>query len=133
MDFRIGILSSNFLGYNFSIQPFELFDSPDAQKFEFTNWLDLGAGDGGALMRGVKPLAKEISTTEICPVMRKRLEWRGFAVEDVNGWRKKKWKMISMLNLLDRAGNPDDFLANATEAIDDGALKCDSDRNLSVL
>lgn len=97
----------------------ELFDSPDAQKFEFTNWLDLGAGDGGALMRGVKPLAKEISTTEICPVMRKRLEWRGFAVEDVNGWRKKKWKMISMLNLLDRAGNPDDFLANATEAIDD--------------
>jgi len=86
----------------------------------FESWLDLGAGDGGALMRGVKPLAKEISTTEICPVMRKRLEWRGFGVEDVNLWKSKKWKIISMLNLLDRAGNPDDFLENATAAVEDG-------------
>lgn len=101
----------------------ELFDSPNAQNYMFESWLDLGAGDGGALMRGVRPLAKDISTTEICPVMRKRLEWRGFNVEDVNLWKHKKWKIISMLNLLDRAGNPDDFLENATDAVqDDGFL-----------
>jgi len=68
----------------------ELFDSPEAQSFTFDSWLDLGAGDGGALVRGVTPLAKQISTTEICPVMRKRLEWRGFTVEDVMGWKNKK-------------------------------------------
>ena len=45
----------------------ELFDSPDFENFVFPNWLDLGAGDGGALIRGVSPLAKQISATEICP------------------------------------------------------------------
>lgn len=101
----------------------ELFDSPDALEFKFPSWLDLGAGDGGALVRGVRPLARDIFATEICPVMRKRLEWRGFTVEDVVHWKSKKWKVISMLNLLDRAGNPDSFLENASHAIeDDGFL-----------
>ena len=98
----------------------EIFDTESAEEFKFENWLDLGAGDGGALLRATENLADKISTTEICPVMRKRLEWRGFEVEDVNNWKDKKWKLISMLNLLDRAGNPDFFLENASNAIDEG-------------
>lgn len=53
-------------------------DDPD---HKFKNWIDLGAGDGGALIRGPSLLTEKMSTTEICPVMRKRLEWRGFTVE----------------------------------------------------
>ena len=98
----------------------EIFDTDSAEEFKFENWLDLGAGDGGALLRATENLVSKISTTEICPVMRKRLEWRGFEVEDVNNWKVKKWKVISMLNLLDRAGNPDFFLESASKAVDDG-------------
>ena len=52
--------------------------------------------------------------------MRKRLQWRGFSVEDVNDWSLKSWDMISMLNLLDRAGNPDFFLEQASGALEEG-------------
>ena len=51
------------------------------EEFKFQNWIDLGAGDGGALIRGPSMITEKMSTTEICPVMRKRLEWRGFTVE----------------------------------------------------
>ena len=51
------------------------------KEFKFQNWIDLGAGDGGALIRGPSMITEKMSTTEICPVMRKRLEWRGFTVE----------------------------------------------------
>ena len=42
--------------------------------------------------------------------MRKRLEWRGFNIKDVEKWDNQQYDVISMLNLLDRAGNPDQFI-----------------------
>ena len=43
-------------------------------------------------------------------MMRKRLEWRGFNIKDVEKWDNQQYDVISMLNLLDRAGNPDQFI-----------------------
>merc|ERR1712037_147274 len=97
-------------------------ENPD---HKFKNWIDLGAGDGGALIRGPSLMTEKMSTTEICPVMRKRLEWRGFTVEDTDNWdqTETKWDVISMLNLLDRAAYPDMFLDKAYDALaPDGIL-----------
>ena len=55
-------------------------------------------------------MASTVWTTEICGVMRKRLEWRGFNIKDVEKWDNQQYDVISMLNLLDRAGNPDQFI-----------------------
>ena len=55
-------------------------------------------------------MASTVWTTEICGVMRKRLEWRGFSIKDVEKWDNQQYDVISMLNLLDRAGNPDQFI-----------------------
>ena len=107
-----------------SKEQFHTLVDEKAEKYE--NWLDLGAGDGGALERlGVKvrtlayrifdygyfqDMASTVWTTEICGVMRKRLEWRGFSIKDVEKWDNQQYDVISMLNLLDRAGNPDQFI-----------------------
>ena len=111
-----------------SKEQFHTLVDEKAEKYE--NWLDLGAGDGGALERlGVKvcifcsvfwpifrcscyfqDMASTVWTTEICGVMRKRLEWRGFNIKDVEKWDNQQYDVISMLNLLDRAGNPDQFI-----------------------
>lgn len=94
------------------------------EENKYDSWLDLGAGDGGALERlGVKDMANHIWTTEICAVMRKRLEWRGFGVKDVENWDDQTYDVISMLNLLDRAGDPDLFLQKANRVLNsDGIL-----------
>jgi len=69
---------------------------------------------------GVKNLAKDIWTTEICGVMRRRLEWRGFGVKDVEKWDDQNYDVISMFNLLDRAGDPDLFLQKAHRVLNPG-------------
>merc|ERR1712212_321089 len=110
----------------------------DKTEEKYENWLDLGAGDGGALERlGVKEMASTIWATEICGVMRKRLEWRGFNIKDVEKWDNQNYDVISMLNLLDRAGNPDKFKkpprpnrslcqCNSKQWISIGNLECGS-------
>ena len=65
-------------------------------------------------------MANHIWTTEICAVMRKRLEWRGFGVKDVENWDDQTYDVISMLNLLDRAGDPDLFLQKANRVLNSG-------------
>ena len=52
--------------------------------------------------------------------MRKRLEWRGFGVKDVENWDDQTYDVISMLNLLDRAGDPDLFLQKANRVLNSG-------------
>ena len=87
----------------------------------YKSWLDLGAGDGGALERlGTRQLAEKVMTTEICGVMRKRLAWRGFEVKDTDNWDDQTYDVISMFNLLDRAGDPDKFLTKAHSSLSPG-------------
>jgi len=95
----------------------------DEKQEKYENWLDLGAGDGGALERlGVKDMASTVWTTEICGVMRKRLEWRGFNIKDVEKWDNQQYDVISMLNLLDRAGNPDQFIQKAHSVLNPNGI-----------
>ena len=49
--------------------------------------------------------------------MRKRLEWRGFNIKDVEKWDNQQYDVISMLNLLDRAGNPDQFIQKVSHRL----------------
>ena len=60
--------------------------------------------------------------TEICTVMRKRLSWRGFEVKDTDHWDDQTYDIISMFNLLDRAGDPDQFLNKAHAALNPGKM-----------
>ena len=81
----------------------------------------MGAGDGGVLDRlGVKEMALDTWATEICSVMRKRLEWRGFKLKDVENWDNQNYDVISMFNLLDRAGDPDLFIKKAHQVLSPG-------------
>lgn len=105
-------------GEMFVISKEQFYSLTDNENQKFETWLDLGAGDGGALERlGVKDMATTIWATEICAVMRKRLEWRGFNIKDVEKWDNQNYDVISMLNLLDRAGNPDSFIEKAHGAL----------------
>lgn len=99
-------------------------DDHQIDEPHYQSWLDLGAGDGGALERlGARQMAEKVMVTEICTVMKKRLSWRGFEVKDTDHWDDQTYDIISMFNLLDRAGDPDQFLNKAHAALNpDGKL-----------
>ncbi|CAI4223477.1 unnamed protein product [Auanema sp. JU1783] len=73
--------------------------------------LDLGAGDGG-ITQIYSNLFENIYATEMSKTMQFRLMAKGFNIEDVHDWPsgKRKYDLISALNLLDRHYNPEKLL-----------------------
>lgn len=73
--------------------------------------LDLGAGDG-KVTQIMADHFEEVYVTEASTPMKWRLQELGYHLLEINEWTKKKYDVISCLNLLDRCDKPVNILSD---------------------
>jgi SAM-dependent methyltransferase len=89
----------------------KLLDKAGITQSQYTNMLDIGAGDGSVTNQMKAMSTSRISVTEMSPTLQRTLRRKGYEVLDIEQWqRRAPFDWISMLNVLDRCDKPKTLL-----------------------